>query len=152
ARIKPVAGGEEESLAADLVVDATGRGSQSPAWLERAGFTRAKEEIVRVGLGYMTRVYKREPSQMDGDLAMICPSAPPGRRGGVALAMEGDRWIVTLLGMLGDHPPDDADGFLSFAKTRPPPDIYELLARATPLTDPLQFKFPQSTRRHYQSV
>ena len=33
--------------------------------------------------------------------------------------MEGDRWTVTLFGMLGDHPPTDEAGFLEFARTLP---------------------------------
>ena len=65
---------------------------------------------------------------------MICPSAPPAKRGGVALAMEGDRWMVTLFGMLGDHPPTDDRGFLEFARSLPAPDVYEVIAQAEPLT------------------
>jgi 2-polyprenyl-6-methoxyphenol hydroxylase-like FAD-dependent oxidoreductase len=137
---------------ADLVVDASGRGSQSPIWLDRAGFPRPREEAVRVALGYTTRIYRRVPEHFNGDLAMICPSAPPQRRGGVALAMEGERWMVTLFGMLNDHPPTDAEGFQAFAGTIPAPDIHELIAKADPLTDPVPFKFPQSTRRHYEAV
>ena len=31
--------------------------------------------------------------------------------------LEGDRWMVTLAGILGDHPPTDPDGFLDFARS-----------------------------------
>jgi hypothetical protein len=141
-----------DTVAADLVVDATGRGSQSPIWLDRAGFPRPKEEAVRVGLGYTTRIYRRSGDHFNGDLAVICPSAPPKRRGGVALAMEGDRWMVTLFGMLGDHPPTDEDGFVAFAKTLPARDIHDVVSTAEPLTDPVPFRFPQSTRRHYEQI
>lgn len=142
----------EQFVTADLVVDASGRGSQSPAWLEQNGFARPPESIVRVGLGYVSRVYRRRPSDLNGDTAVICPSAPPARRGGVALMMEGDRWIVTLFGMLGDHPPMDEAGFIAFAKTLPGPDIHELITHAEPLSDCIAFKFPQSTRRHYEKL
>jgi hypothetical protein len=97
-------------------------------------------------------VFQRDPAQMDGDTATICPSAPPGRRGGVALAMEGGRWMVTIFGMLGDHPPTDEAGFIAFAKTLPAPDIYNIVAAATPISEPVPFKFPQSTRRRYDKV
>ena len=144
--------GGDATVTGDLVVDATGRGSQSPIWLDRAGFPRPKEEAVRVGLGYTTRIYRRQPDHLNGDLAVICPSAPPQRRGGVALAMEGDRWMVTLFGMLGDHPPTDPEGFIAFAKTLPAPDIHSVVTGAEALSDPVPFKFPQSTRRHYESL
>lgn len=142
----------DEVISADLVVDASGRGSQSPAWLEQLGFPRPPEQAVRVGLGYTTRVYRRKPDHLKGDIAVICPSAPPQKRGGVALAMEGDRWMVTLFGMLGDHPPTDERGFLEFARSLPAPDVYEAIAQAEPLTELIPFKFPQSTRRRYESM
>jgi 2-polyprenyl-6-methoxyphenol hydroxylase-like FAD-dependent oxidoreductase len=142
----------DDVISADLVVDASGRGSQSPAWLERLGFPRPPEEAVRVGLGYTTRIFQRKPDHLKGDIAVICPSAPPAKRGGVALAMEGDRWMVTLFGMLGDHPPNDDRGFLEFARSLPAPDVHEVIAQAEPLTALIPFKFPQSTRRHYESL
>jgi 2-polyprenyl-6-methoxyphenol hydroxylase-like FAD-dependent oxidoreductase len=150
ARVNSARHHADEAVTADLVVDATGRGSQSPIWLDRAGFPRPKEEAIRVGLGYTTRIFRRKAEHLNGDLVTICPSAPPQRRGGVALAMEGDRWMVTLFGMLGDHPPTDAEGFTAFAKTLPAPDVHEVVSQAEPLTDPVPFKFPQSTRRHYE--
>ncbi len=139
-------------ISADLVVDASGRGSQSPAWLEKMGFPRPQEEAVKVGLGYTTRIYQRMPDHLKGDLAVICPSAPPATRGGVALAMEGDRWMVTLFGMLGDHPPTDEKAFAEFARSLPAPDIYEAISQAAPLTELTPFRFPQSTRRRYESI
>jgi flavin-dependent dehydrogenase len=142
--------GETQLHTADLVVDASGRGSQSPAWLERMGFARPREDAVRVGLGYTTRVYRRTADHLNGDLAMICPSAPPAKRGGVALAIEGDRWTITLFGMLGDYPPTDEAGFLAFARTLPSLDLHDTIAHAQPLTKLIPFRFPQSTRRRYE--
>jgi hypothetical protein len=49
-----VDGSAEEVLDADLVVDATGRGSRTPAWLEALGYPRPPNEQVRIGLGYAT--------------------------------------------------------------------------------------------------
>ena len=56
----------ESAHDADLVVDASGRGSQSPAWLERMGFPRPQEDAVRVGLGYTTRMYRRKSRSPQG--------------------------------------------------------------------------------------
>jgi 2-polyprenyl-6-methoxyphenol hydroxylase-like FAD-dependent oxidoreductase len=151
-RTKRVAGGAEEVVSADLVVEASGRGSQTPAWLRAAGFQKPVEESIRVGLAYSTRVFRRRPEHLDGDFAMIIPSAPPGRRGGAMLAMEGDRWMVTLFGMLGDEPPTDAQGYVDFARSLPAPDIYNVVSGAEPLTDPLPFKYPASCRRRYENL
>jgi 2-polyprenyl-6-methoxyphenol hydroxylase-like FAD-dependent oxidoreductase len=68
------------------------------------------------------------------------------------LAQEGDRWIVTLGGWLGDHAPTDARGFEEFALSLSRPDIYEVVARAKPLTDAVTYKFPANLRRHYERL
>ena len=144
--------GGPEALPCQLTVDATGRGSQTPAWLQAAGYPRPVEDVVTVGLGYSTRIFRRKPSDFDGDRAVIVPSAPPDRRGAAMLALEGDRWVVTLFGMLGDHPPTDHQGYLDFARTLPAPDVYNLVRDAEALTDPLPFKYPASCRRRYETL
>lgn len=145
-------GGVAESMEADLIVDATGRGSQLPAWLRAAALDRPAEESIRVTLGYSTRIFRRHREHLDGDFAMITPAAPPGRRGGAILAMEGDRWMVTLFGILGDYPPTDGAGYLEFAKSLPAPDIYNTIRDAEPLSEPVPFRFPASTRRRYERL
>jgi hypothetical protein len=61
-----VGNGAEETILADLVVDASGRGSSSPAWLERFGYARPGEEKIEIGIGYTTRVYRRRPKDIGG--------------------------------------------------------------------------------------
>jgi 2-polyprenyl-6-methoxyphenol hydroxylase-like FAD-dependent oxidoreductase len=48
-----------QELRADLVVDATGRGSKLPQWLEDVGYVRPAEERVEVALSYVTRQFRR---------------------------------------------------------------------------------------------
>src|SRR5215218_4235605 len=95
--------GAEETIAADLVVDAGGRGSRTPAWLEALGYAPPEEEQVKIGVGYASRFYRRSPEDFGGALGFFAAPAPDARhkRGGLALAQEGDRWLVTLAGYLG---------------------------------------------------
>ncbi len=70
-----------EILEADLVVDATGRGSQSARWLEMCGFGRPEEITVKVDVGYATRTFERR----DGDFfnsigGIIAGTAPASTR------------------------------------------------------------------------
>ena len=67
-------------------------------------------------------------------------------------AIEGDRWMVTLAGVLGDHPPTDPDGFLDFARSLQFPDMYEAVRDAEPLDDPVAFRFPASVRHRYERL
>jgi 2-polyprenyl-6-methoxyphenol hydroxylase-like FAD-dependent oxidoreductase len=153
ARVLRRAGGSaEEELGADLVVDATGRGSRTPVWLQALGYARPETEQVRVGLGYATRTYRLPPDALDGDLAVLDAPTPQHPRGGALLRLEGDRWMVTLAGMLGDHPPTDPDGFLAFARSLRFPDIYQAIRDAQPLDDPVGFRFPASVRHRYERL
>jgi 2-polyprenyl-6-methoxyphenol hydroxylase-like FAD-dependent oxidoreductase len=145
-------GSAEEVLGADLVVDATGRGARTPAWLEALGYRRPPAVQVRVGLGYATRIYRLPPDALGGDLAVLQAATPRHPRAGVLQVLEGDRWMVTLAGILGDHPPTDPVGFLDFARSLRFPDIYEAVRDAEPLDDPVAFRFPASVRHRYEQL
>ena len=75
---------------ADFVVDSGGRGSRTPEWLDELGYGKPKVEEVHVDLGYTTRLFKRVPSDLDGDMgAIIAPRPPNNQRVGFMLAIEG---------------------------------------------------------------
>jgi 2-polyprenyl-6-methoxyphenol hydroxylase-like FAD-dependent oxidoreductase len=142
----------EEVVPADLVLDATGRGSRVPRWLAGLDLPEPVEERVPIGLGYATRTYRPRPEALGGDLGVIAPPTPPAGRGGGLSVLEGDRWMLTLIGVLGDHPPTDPAGFDEFVRSLPTPDIADALAGAEPLDDPLPFRFPASVRRRYERL
>lgn len=144
--------GDEEVLAADIVVDASGRGSQSPAWLESLGYQKPEVELVEVKMGYSSRSYRRDTAHLGGDLMVNVAPMPTNRRACGMLAQEGDRWIVTLAGYFGDFPPTDDAGYLEFARNLPVPDVHELIRVATPLADPIPFRFPANQWRHYERL
>ncbi|MCK9904039.1 FAD-dependent oxidoreductase [Frankia sp. Cpl3] len=151
-RIRPLAGdAPARVLAADLVVDATGRGTRGPEWLEELGLARPRADSVDVDLAYASRTYRRRPGELGGDFGVII-STLPGRRGGGAVAQEGDRWIVTLAGMLGDHPPVDPDGYDRFAASLPAGDIHRLIQGAQPLDDPVRYRFRTSRWLRYDRL
>jgi 2-polyprenyl-6-methoxyphenol hydroxylase-like FAD-dependent oxidoreductase len=144
-------GSAEEILTADLVVDATGRGSRTPAWLDMLGYPRPPVERVRVGLGYASRTYRLVPGLLHGDLGVLIAATPERPRGGALAAMEDDRFLVTLFG-LGDHPPTDPAGFADFAATLQFPDVHEVLRAAEPLDEPVPFRHPASVRHRYEQL
>ena len=140
------------TVTADLVVDASGRGSRSPEWLESFGYGKPAAEEVHVGIGYTTRIFRRSPHDLDGDIgALLTPKPPHEKRVGFMLAMEGNRWMVTLGGWLGHHAPTDPDGYLEFARTLPRPDIYDVIKHAEPLTHAVTYAFPSNLRRRYEA-
>jgi 2-polyprenyl-6-methoxyphenol hydroxylase-like FAD-dependent oxidoreductase len=70
----------------------------------------------------------------------------------VLARLEGDQWLLTLAGILGDGPPTDPDGFLAFARTLSFPDIYEAIRDAQPLDEPRSYRFSASVRRRYERL
>ncbi|MFB6089723.1 MAG: FAD-dependent oxidoreductase [Halobellus sp.] len=140
----------KESLSADLVVDATGRTSRTPQWLERNGYPTPETEEVGVDLAYSTVAVERPPDEERGYL--VVPT-PPSTRGGTAVPVEGDRWIVTVFGRHGDHPPTDPEGFRAFAASLPTPAIRDLLEEHEWDGDEIhQYPFPASKRRYYEDL
>jgi len=143
-------GSAEELIDADLVVDAGGRGSRAAAWLDVLGHPRPESDRVQIGLGYATRTYRLPPDVLDGDLAALIAGTPRHPRTGAIQRLEGDRWMVTLAGILGDHPSTQPDRFLEFARSLQFPDIHDAIQDAEPLDAPVPFRFPASVRHRYE--
>jgi 2-polyprenyl-6-methoxyphenol hydroxylase-like FAD-dependent oxidoreductase len=143
----------QETLDADLVVDASGRWSQSPKWLEAFGFGRPQEVSVKVNLGYATRTFERRPGDFFNSIGGIIAGTPPaGTRSGGVLAAEGKRWVVTLGGSVGDYPPTNEEAWVGFAGSLPVSAVHELVTSARPLTDIVSYRFPANQRRLYERM
>jgi 2-polyprenyl-6-methoxyphenol hydroxylase-like FAD-dependent oxidoreductase len=141
-----------ETVGCDLLVDAAGRGSHSPQWLEGLGYPKPPEERVEIALSYTTRVFQRHDQDLNGDMAVIIPPSPFGKRGGVMLAQENGRWTVTLISHFGPNAPAELDGFIEFARWLPAPYIHEVVRRAEPIGEPAVSRFPASIRRRYEKL
>ena len=143
----------QETVGADLVVDATGRGSQAARWLEQSGFGRPHELTVKVDVGYATRTFERRPGDFLDSIGGIVSGTPPAStRLGAVLAAEGHRWVVTLAGLLGDHPATNEKEWVAFAASLPVSAVHELVTTAPPLTDIVTYRFPANQRRLYERM
>jgi 2-polyprenyl-6-methoxyphenol hydroxylase-like FAD-dependent oxidoreductase len=152
ARVLP-AGGAAQVLAADLVVDATGRGGRTPAWLTELGYDPPAEERIAVDVKYVSRYLRLPPGALGDEKLVIIGTEPARPPTGMALiAQEGGRWILTLAGYAGHHPPAGDDGFLAFARAVAPPHIFAAIADAEPLSDVRAHRFPANLRRHYERL
>lgn len=145
--------GQRTTLTADIVVDASGRGSRTPLWLGEFGYQPPTQDKVEVGLGYATRNYRLRPGALNGDLGIMTAGTPDNPRTGVLAAIEHGRHILTLAGICGDHPPTDPAGFAEFISSLRTTDISAALAGAEPLDDnAVPFRFPASTRNRYEQL
>jgi 2-polyprenyl-6-methoxyphenol hydroxylase-like FAD-dependent oxidoreductase len=142
----------EETLRADLVVDATGRGSRTPVWLAQLGYPPVEEERTKIGLGYVTQHYTLRADPWQGDLAIIPVASPRVPRGAIFTKTDSGKVELTAYGLLGDHPPTDQAGFYEFIKSLAVPDIYDALQHADPIDEPVAFRFPTTIRRRYERM
>ena len=141
------------TLEADLVVDALGRGSQSPKWLSAWGFGDVREETVNVDVGYATGLFERRTGDLYGTAGAVVTSTPPREtRHGFVLHAEGARWTVTLMGVLGDHPPSDPASWKQFARSLPVPEIFDLVKDRSPLGPLATYRFSANRRRWYSRM
>jgi len=134
-----------------LVVDASGRSNRGPAWLAELGYPAIAEDVVRANLVYVSREYRRVPGAQD--FTGIIHSHYPGNPvGGGTLATDGNRWLVTMLGMGDDAPPAVDGEFEDFATRMAGPELHDLVTTALPITDLTRFRIGPSVRRRYERV
>jgi 2-polyprenyl-6-methoxyphenol hydroxylase-like FAD-dependent oxidoreductase len=140
-------------LAADLVVDASGRGSRAPVWLCEAGYPKFTTTHVDPNIAYASRIY-RIPQDFRGDWQMVMlASQPPSMpRTGYLMPIEDGQWMVALMGAAGQHPPTDEDGFTAFARSLRHPVIADALAAAEPVTPIRGYRGTANRLYHYERM
>jgi 2-polyprenyl-6-methoxyphenol hydroxylase-like FAD-dependent oxidoreductase len=146
------ANGRTYDLAADLVVDATGRRTRLPAWLKELGYPEVEQEELRIAVGYATQYYRLPQDAMPDEISIDVVAAAHQPRGAICAKIDGGRALVTAYGMLGDYPPSDSEGFLAFLKTLSATDIYDTVAGTAPMGPPVSYRFPANLRRRYERM
>ena len=145
--------GASETIAADLVVDASGRGALTLALLQSIGRPLPEETTIGIDLGYATCVFAiPDDASTDWKGVMTFGQAPQNSRGGLMLPLEGNRWMATIGGRHGDVPSGDAEGFLNFARGLRTPTIYNAINHAKLLDGVARYGFPESVRRHFERL
>jgi 2-polyprenyl-6-methoxyphenol hydroxylase-like FAD-dependent oxidoreductase len=150
-RLRRAVGGAEETLGADLVVDATGRGSRAPVWLAALGYERPRREQLAINLMYASWHLRLPPEALDAKVVGI--GAHPSRPTGMVLFAQEDGWsILTVFGYEGHHPPRDAEGLLDVVEAIAPPDVFAAIRDAEPVDDIVVYRFPANVRLRYERL
>jgi 2-polyprenyl-6-methoxyphenol hydroxylase-like FAD-dependent oxidoreductase len=141
------------TIDANVVVDASGRGSPFARWLGAAGLEAPAETVIDSDLVYASRLYRRSPGDTPGWKGALVQARPPHEpRAGILFPLEGNRWLLTLSAAGGDEPPGDEAGFLAFARSLRIPDIAEVVERAEPLGPIATDRRTENRWRHYERL
>jgi 2-polyprenyl-6-methoxyphenol hydroxylase-like FAD-dependent oxidoreductase len=139
------------TLEADVTVDATGRGSRTPAVLQRLGYGRPEEQELTVRVTYSS-VPVRIPSGVLRE-HMFARLFEPGRpHGFVMFQAEGERWIIGAgtLGSVG--PPTTQAEIVDFGADWAPPHALAAARAAEPLGEVCTHRFPANRWRRYDRM
>ncbi|GAA1961507.1 NAD(P)/FAD-dependent oxidoreductase [Kitasatospora viridis] len=139
------------TIRADLVVDATGRGSRAAHWLTALGLPQVAEETVDSGLVYATLPVRAPVADFPAVAIQPVPGTGPGRAG-VVFPIEDGQWLVTLSATRGRAAPADLAEFRAFARGLPHPVIADLLAAARPLGEVRRFGNTADRRLRYDRL
>ncbi|MEM6453313.1 MAG: monooxygenase [Cyanobacteria bacterium P01_D01_bin.105] len=144
---------KQATLSAQLVVDASGRGSSAAHWLRQLGLTPPPQTRVDGGLGYATRRYRIPDSDRPPCKVMLISHEPPDQpRLGYLAQVENDQWIATLGGYGKKYPPLDTEGFLAFAQTLEQPHFYQAIRNAEPCSDIIAHRATANRLYHYEKI
>ncbi|MET2718076.1 tryptophan 2,3-dioxygenase family protein [Streptomyces harbinensis] len=138
-------------LAADLVVDATGRASRTPQWLAALGGTPPAEEVLETGRAYASCLFDGDapPRGLRGFYIVPEATAPLGA---IVMPVEDGRWTVTLSGPRDLAPPNDPGAFVEFAHRLPHPAPHTWLSTAHPAGRPVGYRHTANRRRRYDRL
>ncbi|BBZ39991.1 FAD-dependent oxidoreductase [Mycobacterium conspicuum] len=139
------------TLSADLVVDATGRGSRTPVFLEELGFGRPPEDELTVQLAYACQSVRLKPGSVTEHLIGLFPE--PGRPTMFGLVRnEDDTWMVAIGTMAGAEPPRRRAEMLEFAADFVPTHVLDALREAEPLGEVVHHRVPSNRWRRYDKM
>ncbi|MEU5193705.1 hypothetical protein AB0G86_06525 [Streptomyces scabiei] len=150
-------GDEAASLEADFVVDAMGRSSRLTTWLVEQGWPAPPVDRMRVDLGYATATFSRG-SELPGSVIVHSSPGPASNylptlcEPAAMAAVEGNRWMVVLVGYADHRPGADPKEFLARMRRCVGP-IQEVADRCEMEEGSLSsFHFRESQRRRFEEL
>jgi len=136
---------------ADLVVDATGRGTRLPVWLDKWGFERPREETVDVGIAYATQQV-HVPEGLIAEKVVVAGASNDQPVGLGMLFYEDGNWGVTTFGVGKVEPPQNFAEICTVADKILPAHVAAGLRQGEPLGEMAFHKYPTSRWRRYDKL
>lgn len=142
---------EPDVVGADLVVDAAGRGTRLPVWLEQWGYQRPPEEVVDLGIGYASHQF-RLPEGVIRERVIVAGASREQPLGLGMLGYEDGSWVLTTFGVAKVEPPHTFSEMLVLAEKLLPARFTAALEQAQPIGEVAFHRFPASRWRRYEKL
>jgi 2-polyprenyl-6-methoxyphenol hydroxylase-like FAD-dependent oxidoreductase len=145
--------GRSETVEADLVIDASGRGALTLTLLDALGWGRPLVTEIGVDLSYATAVVEMPPNAPpDWKLVLTQPDPPTLALHAVLVPMEDDRWIIAIADHGATARLETWDAFLEACRSLTTPTVYNALRFARPPYGIRHYRFPVSTWKHFERL
>ena len=142
-----------DMIAADLVVDASGRGQLTGELLQSIGLPRPRETAIGIDLCYTTAILPRpDDAPTDWSIVLTQPDAPRSSRRAVMIPIEGHRWMLTVAGRGTERPPAEWHPLLDYVQGLSTQTIYHAVHQLRPVGRLARFLLPESVRRHFEEL
>lgn len=144
--------GDPTTLVADLVVDATGRATHTPALLERNGFSSPPEKRAAANWAYSGQLLHIPAGRITPQMVSMLDQGQRSTRL-LLLAYEHNTWILAV-GEVTQHapPPTDYAQLLVAAEQIVPGTVMAGLRTATPIGDIAIFRNTAAVWRRYDQM
>ena len=144
-------GGDEVTVDADLVVDAMGRASRTPALLKRLGYAPAPQQRCTAQATYASHFLRMPTDTIAERLMMVAPQHH--KPGGLLAAAEHDTWVLSIGQLSSDwETPANLTQMLALTEQFAPPSIMTGLRCAEPIGDVAVFRYRGASWWRYDKM
>jgi 2-polyprenyl-6-methoxyphenol hydroxylase-like FAD-dependent oxidoreductase len=146
------AGGRDEVLSADLVVDASGRGAPALSFLQATGWQEVEKTTIGVDIHYVTTTFTRAEADRGWKGVLTFPDVPADTKAGYLAPIEGNRWMALISERHGEVPSTEPGAFLELARQLRTGTIYDVIKGERHLGKVHRFAFPESVWTRYERL
>jgi 2-polyprenyl-6-methoxyphenol hydroxylase-like FAD-dependent oxidoreductase len=139
-------------IEADLVVDASGRGTPTLGLLDVLGWERPQETAVGVDISYTTAVLRPGRTSFNWQILVTLPDPSISATAGLIVPLEGGRWFVTISHHGATDRPKTWEEFLAVARQLKTPAIYNAIYKLLPPGGLRHFVLDESRWRHFERL
>jgi 2-polyprenyl-6-methoxyphenol hydroxylase-like FAD-dependent oxidoreductase len=145
--------GRFETLDADLVVDASGRGAPTLTLLDALCWDRPQMTEIGVDITYATAVVEiPRAATADWKLVLTLPDPPHLALHAIIVATQDGRWITAIADHSATAWIETWDAFLEASRSLITPTVYNALRYAQPPEGIRHYRFPVSTWKHFERL